>query len=146
MTAQEVVDKLIKLGMLVEKDGEYYFKDVDETKAYVGCKNLPQKYVGVSINQAMRLFFDDVGITFSKNASFRFDLRTITKQSLKVFQKIIEDSSIDFSILVAKTSQYYSDAKSTEYPMAKYFAEGRWENIYHHYESKDVEPSNNKWL
>ena len=142
MTKDEILTYLAKRGIIKVKNGDYTMKEKTST---VKCKNLPKKYLGISALQAMKLFFDDIGVSFT-DGSLQYNLRTFNKNSLQIFLQILADDSIDFSILVDKTRAYYSATSTVKPQISKYFTEGTWDTVYTSYEGEKSELGNNKWL
>jgi len=145
MTKDEIIIELLKLKVIRKRNDSYFIvKNATSIKAV--CKNLPSEYSGLSPNQAMEQFFDDCKIPgFFNTGTLKFDARTQTKESRKIFMLIIKDSSIDFSILVSRTRQYYAEKNSAKKPMAKYFTEGLWRNIYKFYKEDKKTSGNIFW-
>jgi hypothetical protein len=145
MTKDEIIEELLKLKIIRKRNDSYFIvNNAIPVKAI--CKNLPSKYAGLSSTQAMEQFFDDCKIPgFFNTDKLKFDARTQTKESRKIFMGIIKDSSIDFSILVSRTRQYYAEKNSAKKPMAKYFTEGLWRNIYKFYKEDKKTSGNTFW-
>jgi len=133
---------LVKKGIIKEKNGNYTLPKVKTTGR---CKNLPEKYVNISAREAMKLFFGDIEVSFT-TGDLQYDLRSITKESLKIFTTILRNNEIDFSILVAKTRSYYGAKKTVKPKLSNFFIEGTWENVYEAYEATPSELENNTWL
>jgi len=147
MTKDEVILYVINKG-LIKKVGENKYVVVspkDSGTLTVSCKNLPSKYKGISLEQAMKYFFDDAKIPAFSTGEMSYALRTMNKKSIKIFSEILSDNSIDFSILVAKTSNYYSSSKTVKPSISTYFAGGLWSTVYQSYEEDNVN-SENSWL
>jgi len=145
MNKDETIKYFIKEKIIREKDGEYFLVK-KRTSIIQQCKNLPEKYIGVSISQAMNFFFSDSEIPAFTSGELSYSLRSITKESLKVFEKIIANKSIDFSILVVKTLKYYKAKNTTKPKLSKYFTEGTWRQVYESYETPLEDKGNSTWL
>lgn len=110
------------------------------------CKNLPAKYKGISLMQAMELFISDSKIPPFNSSGKQYSLRTNNKESRKVFSIILMDESIDFSILVSQTSKYYNSINTILPGLANFFIKGTWKEVYENYEEKSPEKDNTFWL
>ena len=145
MTKDQVIEALIKQGVLEEKRGEYFFIDTTAKKVN-RCQNLPDKYVGLSSKQCMTLFIDDSHIPAFSQGTLRYSLHTTSKQALGVLTKILRDNTVDFTTLVSRTKAYYNHPKTAKPSIGKYFTEGLWETVYTSFEQKSSETNNTFWL
>jgi hypothetical protein len=146
MTKDQVIEALIKQGVLEEKRGEYFFIDPTAEKKN-RCQNLPDKYVGVSSKQCMILFIDDSEIPAFSTGTLRYSLHTTSKEAFRILTKILRDDSIDFTTLVSRTKSYYNHPKTAKPSVGKFFTEGLWETVYTSFEDKKSSENNNTfWL
>ncbi len=133
MTKDEIITYLIETKVIYKDSRGYGI--VKEKSIKQGCINLPDKYVDVSPNQAMNLFFEDADIPHFATGKLNYALRTITQKSLTVFTRILKNKSIDFSILVSRTSSYYSKEGNVKPAMSKYFTDNLWRSVYESYDN-----------
>jgi len=144
MTKDEILKELIKRRVITRVGENYSF--INPKKLVCNCKNLPDRYLGISGTQALKLFFIDAAIPSFSGGSINYALRTTTTKSIETFIKILGDPSIDFSILVDRTKKYYKDKSTVKPAMSKYFMEGLWETVYNDYEKRSDESQSNTFF
>ena len=144
-----MIDLLVRKKVIKKNKEDDYSLVVKGDVSKVSCKNLPDKYRGLSIKQALELFFGDCDIPHfaimhkADGTKGRYNLRVHSKKSEQIFKQILANESIDFSILVARTRSWYTNRENARSKTSTYFETGIWKNIYENYEDKSSE--NNKY-
>jgi len=145
MTEKEILKILIENKVVLEISGDYFLIDKKTGKVKGGkCKNLPDKYLGVSVKQAYKYFIADCEIPSFSSGNLVYSLREESTGSLATLRAILENPTIDYLILVQKIKNFYKkDGKTTVQPKFNKFLEtGVWEDVYQQELKLEERPNN----
>lgn len=134
MTKDELVEYLLK-STKIEQVGEEYFI-IEKTKKanlIAQCKNLPEKYIGVSLAKAYDYFMKDCEIPLHGSIESKKDslylLQSKTKDSELVFKNdILGNPDIDYITLTNNIKNFYKTS-TTKYTVVRLLTEGFWKGF-----------------
>jgi hypothetical protein len=146
MNKEEILQVLIDNKVIFRLNDEYFLIDKKTNKVKGGkCKNLPDKYLGVTSKQSYKYFMEDCEIPFFSSGNLVYSLREESIGALAVLKTILENPTIDYLILVSKIKSFYKlPGKTTVHPkFSKFLETGVWEGVY---ESKINKNNNDEYV
>jgi hypothetical protein len=131
MTKEELIEHLIINKQVIQIGEQYFVKGTKNNKLF--CKNLPEKYIGVSLSKAYDFFLNDCEIPLNGSIESKqnslYLLRSKTKESEAVFKnEILYNPEIDYVSLTNNIKSFYKKS-TTKYTVVRLLTEGFWKGF-----------------
>ena len=133
MTKDEILEYLIKHKKILQIGDTYHIIQPKSIALDKYCKNLPEKYIGVSIAKAYDYFLNECEIPLNGSIESKqnslYLLRSNTKESEKVFkEEILYNPEVDYITLTNNIKQFYKKSTTT-YTVVRLLTEGFWKGF-----------------
>ena len=133
MTKDEILEYLIKHRKILQVGDFYEIIHPKSIALNKYCKNLPEKYIGVSIAKAYDYFMQECEIPLNGSIESKqnslYLLRSKTRESEKVFkEEILYNPEVDYVTLTNNIKQFYRKS-TTKYTVVRLLTEGFWKGF-----------------
>jgi len=146
MTKDEILEYLIKHKKILQIGDTYHIIQPKSIALDKYCKNLPEKYIGVSIAKAYDYFLNECEIPLNGSIESKqnslYLLRSKTKESEKVFkEEILYNPEVDYITLTNNIKQFYKKS-TTKYTVVRLLTEGFWKGFIEGQVKSNEKPTN----